>query len=229
MVVVGGSGRSGSRILAQLSATGHDARGASRSSGVDTVTGAGVAQAVAGADVLVDASDPRGDALEFFTRSTATLLEHGRRAGVRHHVVLSVVGADRMPDAPYMRAKVAQEELVRRSGIPFTIVRATQFHEFLPDLVDVFSAGDVVRVPQARMQPVAVEDVAELVAGVATGAPLNETMELGGPEPMSFAEAIARVTSRRVVMDQAVKYFGAALQDDTLLPARHARLGKTRL
>lgn len=230
ITVVGGGGQAGSRIVERLIAAGHDARSASPSSGVDTLSGAGVAQALADAVVVVDATAPRDDALDFFTRSTQTLLHHGRRAGVRHHVVLSVVGADRMMDAPYMRGKVAQEDLVRRSGIPYSIVRATQFHHFIRILADVFTAGDVVRVPAAHVQPVSVDDVATVVAEVAVGAPLNGTIDIAGPERITFAEAIARAApGRQVAMDPAVKYFGATLDEDTLLPAAGARLGRVRL
>ena len=230
IVVAGGGGRAGSRIVARLASAGHDVRGVSRADGVDTITGAGVAQALAGCMVVVDATAPREDALEFFTKSTRTLLEHGRNAGVHHHVVLSVVGADRMPDSPYMRAKVAQENLVRESGIPFSIVRATQFHDFVATFAEVFADGDVVRVPNARLQPVSVDDVATIVADIATAPPLNGTIDIGGPEAMTFAEALARVSpGRAVVTDDSVTYFGAALHDDTLLVRPPARLGAERL
>jgi uncharacterized protein YbjT (DUF2867 family) len=202
---------------------------ASPSTGVDTITGKGVADALAGRDVVIDATANRDDAMEFFTRSTRTLLEHERRAGTRHHVVLSVVGADRMPGSEYMRAKVAQEDLVARSGIPWSIVRATQFHDFIPTLATVFDTGDGIRVPQARIQPVSVDDAAGILAEIAVGNPLNGTIEVAGPEAMTFRDAIARVTKRPVVADVAVTYFGAALSDDTLLPQHAARLGTTRL
>ena len=230
LLVVGGGGRAGARIVAYLAASGHGVRGVSRSTGVDTVSGAGVAEALGSTDVVIDTTAPRSDALEFFTRSTQTLIEHGRRAGVRHHLVLSVVGADRMQDSPYMRAKVAQEDLVRRSGLPFTIVRATQFHDFVATFADVFADRDVVRVPDARLQPVALDDVAAVVGELATARPLNDTIDVAGPEVITFAEAISRIApERRVLVDGSVRYFGAALRDGTLLPGRSGRLGTQRL
>lgn len=216
--------------MAELTSAGHDVLSASRSSGVDVLTGAGLASALAGREVIVDATAPRSDALEFFTRSTRALIEHGSGAGVRHHLVLSVAGADRMPDSAYMRAKVAQENLVRESGIPFSIVRATQFHDFVATFPDVFADGDVVRVPAALIQPVSVDDVARIVADIATSPALSGSIDVGGPEAMTFAEAINRVApERRVVADADVTYFGAALQDDTLLVREPARIGSERL
>ena len=229
IVVAGGSGRAGSRIVARLAAGGHEVVSASPSTGVDTLTGTGLAEALSECRVVIDATAPRENAQDFFTRSTRTLIDQERRADVRHHVLLSVVGADDMPGSDYMRAKVAQEELVRDSGIPYSIVRATQFHDFIPTLADVFATGDVIRVPLARLQPVSIEDVASVIADVALGPPINGIIDVAGPEAMSFADAIARVTPRRVVMEPNVGYFGATLADSTLLPRHATRLGTTRL
>lgn len=235
IVVVGGTGRAGARIGARLAAAGNEVVAASPSMGIDAVTGEGLDAALAGAEVVIDAGNaPGADPLEYFTRSTETLLRLESRRGVGHHVLLSIVGVDRMADSPYMRAKVAQEQLVRGSRVPHTIVRATQFHEFVPALAERFSAGDVVRVPAARMQPIALDDVAELVAEYATASPANSIVEIGGPEPMPIAEAVRRVLARaggiqRVESSADVLYSGARIEDDTLLPGPGARLGREPL
>ena len=235
IAVIGGTGRAGSRIVARLAATGHEAVAASPSTGVDTLTGAGLDGVLAGTGVVIDVSNASGgDPVAYFTRSTHTLLGHAARQGVRHHVLLSVVGADRMTDSPYMRGKVQQEELVRRGAIRYSIVRATQFHEFIPAIADAFADGDGVRVPACDMQPVALDDVAEVIVSVAGGEPLERTIEIAGPEAMPMAEAVRRSLrsggeQRLVETDPEVRYFGARVERDTLLPGRGARIGHIRL
>lgn len=234
VAVFGGTGRAGTKIVERLTAAGHHPSAASPSSGVDSLTGRGLDAALAGADALIDATDaPAGDPLSFFTQSTRTLLDHAVRHGVRHHVLLSIVGADRMPGARYMQAKVAQEEMVKHAGVAHTIVRATQFHEFIPELARVFSVGSVVRVPDADMQPVALTDLAEFVAAITAAAPANGVLEVGGPEALSIADAIGRVGCAagavRVEPAKDVLYFGARLERDTLLPGPGALLGRVRL
>lgn len=231
ITVLGGTGRAGARIVARLAADGHQVVAASRSTGTDALTGQGLDAALAGAAAVVDAGNaPTDDPASYFARSTRGLLDAAKRQGVRHHLLLSVVGADRM-DTPYMRGKVAQEELVRSSGTGYTIVRATQFHEFIPELADTFADGSVIRVPEARMQPVALEDVAELIATLAPAPPLNRMVEIGGPEAMTVADAVRRVVDARVpvIPDRGVSYFGATLGDDTLLPGADAHLGRRLL
>ena len=231
ITVLGGTGRAGARIAARLAAGGHEVVAASRSTGVDTLTGRGLDAALSGAAAVVDASNaPTADPASYFARSTRALLDAANRQGVRYTLLLSVVGADRM-DTPYMRGKVLQEELVGSSGTGHTIVRATQFHEFIPDLANAFAAGSVIRVPDARMQPVALEDVAELVAMLAAAPPLNGMMEVAGPEAMTIAAAVSSAVNGRmpVIPDRDVTYFGATLREDTLLPGTNARLGRRRL
>ena len=235
IAVFGGTGRAGKRIVERLSAAGHHPVAASPSSGANTLTGKGLDAALAGADALIDATDAsRGDPVNFFTQSTHTLLEHASRHGVRHHVLLSVVGADRMPEARYMRAKAAQEALVRQSGIAHTIVRATQFHDFIPELARVFTVGGAVRVPDADMQPVALTELAGFIAAIVASRPANGIVEIGGPEVLSIADAITRMTGSgadplRVEPDADVLYFGARLRRDTLLPGPGALLGQVKL
>ena len=235
IVIVGGTGRAGSRIAARLADRGHDVLVASPSLGVNALTGDGLATALAGRDVVIDTSNGTdGDPLEYFTRSTRQLLRHESSLGITHHVVLSIVGVDRMPDSPYMRAKLAQEQLVQAAGIGYTIVRATQFHEFIPALAELFAAGDAIRVPAARMQPIALDDVAEMVSRLALAPAVNSIVEIGGPEAMPIAEAVRRVLARegkggRVEPSSDVLYSGARLEDDTLLPATNALLGHVSL
>ena len=232
IVVIGGTGRIGSQVVELLRAEGHDVLAASPSGGVDTVSGEGVAEAVAGADVVVDVSNSPSfaddDVLHFFTTSTGHLLAAEAAAGVRHHVVLSIVGADGI-DAGYMRAKVAQERLVHESGIGWSVVRATQFHEFVTAIADGSTVDGVVRIPPVAFQPVAAADVARAVADVAAGEPAG-TVEIAGPERLRFDEVVrdalaARGDTRTVVADPAAPYFGAVLAEGSLVPAGEARLG----
>lgn len=234
IVVVGGTGLIGTQVIAHLTEAGHDAVAAAPSTGVDTLTGEGVDAALAGADVVVDVSNSPSfaddDVLRFFATSTRTLLDAEKRAGVRHHVALSIVGADRNPDSGYLRAKVAQEELIRSGGVPWTVVRATQFFEFAPRIADGATVDGVVRIPPVGFQPIASADVARFVAEAAAGQPRDVVLDVAGPERVRFDEFIAAALAasgdaREVVADPAAPYFGAVLADDSIVPQGDARLG----
>ncbi len=234
IVVVGGTGLIGSQTIEFLRDAGHDAVAAAPSTGVDTLTGQGVDEALAGADVVVDVSNSPSfaddDVLRFFTTSTRTLLDAEARAGVRHHVALSIVGADRTPDSGYLRAKVAQEQLIRESGAGWSIVRATQFFEFAGRIADGATVDGRVRIPPVAFQPVASVDVARTVAEVAAGEPLGGVWELAGPERLRFDEFVERFVAARgderdVVADPAAPYFGAVLAEGSLVPAGEHRRG----
>ncbi|WP_033338558.1 SDR family oxidoreductase [Catenuloplanes japonicus] len=235
IVVIGGTGQIGSRLVARLTAEGHEAVAASPKTGVDSITGEGLEAALDGTDVVVDVTNAPAwgdeEVLRFFTTSTGNLLAAAQKAGVGHHVALTIVGAERMPDSGYLRAKVAQENLIKESGVPYTIVRATQFFEFIAGIAQNSTVGTEVHIPPAQFQPVAVDDVVAAVADAATGPAANETVQVAGPEVFRFAEIVARVLAdaqdpRTVVEDPAVGYFGAALPDDGLVPAPGtARLG----
>jgi uncharacterized protein YbjT (DUF2867 family) len=234
VVVIGGSGLIGKKLVPLLRARGHEAVPASPSSGVNALTGEGLAGALAGADAVVDVSNAPswGDAevMAFFDTSTRNLLAAEKAAGVRHHVALSVVGADRMADSGYMRAKVNQENLIAAGGVPYTVVRATQFFEFLGWLA---GKDDPVRLPAAPMQPLAADDVAAALADICVAAPANGMVELAGPETRSIAEFVGRYMTasgdkRAVVADPAVRYSGALLDAHGLNPGANPRLGQTR-
>jgi uncharacterized protein YbjT (DUF2867 family) len=238
IVVVGGTGRLGSQVVAELQGRGHEAVPAAPSTGFDTISGAGVAEGLTGAQVVVDVSNSPSfeDAavLQFFQTSTGTLLAAERKAGIKHHVVLSIVGADRAPDSGYMRAKIAQEQLVADGGVPYTIIRATQFFEFLGGIADSNTTDGTVRLPSAHLQPIAVSDLAAAVADVAEGPPTDGVVEVAGPEAIGLDELARRVLSatgdpRPVVTDDSVKYFGAQIDDATLTPGPDARIAPTRL
>ena len=212
IVVVGGTGRLGSQVVAELQRRGHEAVAAAPSTGFDTVSGAGVEEGLTGAEVVVDVSNApsfeEAAVLEFFQTSTGTLLAAERKAGTRHHVVLSIVGADRAPESGYMRAKVAQEQLVADGGVPYTIIRATQFFEFLGGIADSAAADGTVRLPSAHLQPIAVSDLAVAVADVVEGAPTDGVVEVAGPEAVGLDELVRRVLSatgdpRPVVTDDS--------------------------
>src|SRR5829696_6445797 len=237
IVIIGGSGLIGTKLVNRLRERGHEVVAASPSSGVNAVTGEGLAGALAGARVVVDVANSPSwvDAavMEFFDASTRNLLAAEAAAGVGHHVALSVVGADRMPDSGYMRAKVNQEELIEAGGVPFSIVRATQFFEFLGWIADSGAEGDTVRLSTAPMQPLAADDVAAALADIAVGAPVNPTVELAGPEAMSIAEFVGRFMAasgdkRRVVADPQALYSGAAMGSRGIAPGANPRLGPTR-
>ena len=233
IVVVGGTGLIGSQVVKNLGEQGYEAVAASPASGVNTLTGEGLAEVLEGASVVVDVSNSPSfedkAVMEFFKTSTGNLLSAEAAAGVRHHVALSVVGSDSLPDSGYLRAKVAQEDLIKESSIPYSIVRATQFFEFLKAIADSATEGNTVRLPPVRFQPVAAEDVASEVTKVAIGSPLNRTVELGGPEQFRFDEFIrqglsARNDSREVVADPHARYFGTELSENSLVPRNNDAL-----
>jgi uncharacterized protein YbjT (DUF2867 family) len=235
IVVIGGSGRVGSNVVRRLTAQGHDAVPASPATGVDTITGEGLAGVIAGADVVVDVSNaPAWDddaVLDFFTTSTRNQLAAEREAGVGHHVAVSIVGADRLPDSGYLRAKVAQEAEIEAGGVPYTILRATQFIEFLPQIVDAGAEDDHVRLSTGQMQFVAADDVAATVTELATGAPIGGIVELGGPEALSldaWARRLFAMTGddRAVIGDPHARYYGTELHGGELTAGPDARIGK---
>ena len=237
IVVIGGHGRIGSKIVAKLGEHGHDAVAAGPQTGVNTLTGEGLAEALAGADVVIDVSNSpsfEDDAvMDFFRTSTGNLLAAEQAAGVGHHVAMSVVGSDRLPDSGYLRAKVAQEELIEASSIPYSIVRSTQFYEFVESIADAATEGDTVRVPAASIQPVAADDAARAVGRIAVGTPVGGIVEVAGPRPYRFDELIRESLSahddpRRVVVDPDARYFGTTLTNGSLLPGENAQLGETR-
>lgn len=237
IVVIGGSGLIGSRLVKNLRQLGHEVVAASPRSGVNAVTGEGVRETLAGANVVVDvANSPSfedGPVMEFFEKSTGNLLAAEADAGVGHHVALSVVGAERLPDSGYMRAKVKQERLIRGSAIPFTILRATQFFEFLDGIAASGAVDGVVRLPSTAFQPVAADDVAAALTDVAVAAPRNGMLELGGPETLPMSEfvrraLVARGDARQVIADPKARYFGEQLNDLSLVPAGNARVGVVR-
>src|SRR5687768_3477750 len=237
VVIIGGSGLIGSKLVARLREQGHEAVPASPDSGVNTLTGEGLADVLTGAAVVVDVSNSPSfeDAvvLKFFETSTGNLLAAEAAAGVGHHVALSVVGCDRVPESGYLRAKVAQEKLIRNSPIPYSIVRSTQFFEFVKRIADEATDGNRVRIPPIPFQPIAAADVANAVAGVAVGAPLNGILEVAGPQQFRFDECVrlglsARHDPREVVADPHARYFGTELAERMLVPEADARLGEIR-
>jgi len=237
VVIIGGTGLIGSKLVTRLREDGHQAVPASPDTGVNTLTGEGLAQVLTGAAVVIDVSNSPSfeDAavLKFFETSTGNLLAAETAAGVGHHVALSIVGCDRVPESGYLRAKVAQEKLIRNSRIPYSIVRATQFFEFLKRIADETTDGNRVRIPPVLFQPIAAADVASAVGRVAVGAPLNGILEVAGPQQFRFDEFIrlglgARHDPREVVADPHARYFGAELGERALVPEANARLGEMR-
>jgi uncharacterized protein YbjT (DUF2867 family) len=238
LVIIGGTGLIGSKLVARLREHGHDAVPAAPDTGVNTLTGEGLADVLQGASVVVDVSNsPSFEAeavMRFFTTSTRNLLEHAAAAGVTHYVALSVVGTERIPGSPYLRAKEAQERLIKASGLPYTIVHATQFFEFMKRIADEATDGTTVRLPPVLIQPMAADDVVKAVGKTAVGAPVNGTVEIAGPQQFRFDELIrqglrARRDPREVVVDPQARYFGAVLDERSLIPAGNARLGEIRL
>jgi uncharacterized protein YbjT (DUF2867 family) len=236
IVVIGGSGLIGKKLIPLLRGAGHEAVSASPSSNVNTLTGEGVSRALAGAEVVVDVTNSPSfedkAVLEFFETSTRNILAAEAAAGVKHHVALSVVGADRFPDSGYMRAKVAQEKLIKASGAPYTILRATQFFEFLGPIAG--PGTGTVRLPSAPMQPLAADDVAVALADVAMGSPANGVLEVAGPESLSIAAFVGKALAasgdkRTVAADPQARYYGAALDEIGLKPRNpNPRIGPTR-
>src|SRR5215468_224658 len=238
IVVIGGTGLIGSKTVAILRQGGHEVVAASPNSGVNTITGEGIKEAVAGAQVVIDlANSPSFEdkaVLEFFETSGHNLLAAETAADVRHHVALSIVGTDRSPDNGYFRAKVAQEKLVEASGIPYTIVRSTQFMEFLGGIAASGTDGNKVRISPGLFQPIAADDVAAFVADVAVAAPRNGKVEIAGPDRAPFNEIVARYLKavgdpREVVRDAEARYFGSLVEERSLVPLGEARLGRIGL
>jgi len=227
IVVIGGTGLIGSQVIAQLVELGQEAVAASPRSGVNAVTGEGLAEALAGAHTVVDVANSPSwaddDVLQFFTASSRNLLAAERDAGVQHHVALSIVGCDRLPDSGYMRAKVAQEKVIQEAGAPYTVVRATQFFEFVGGIADSMADGDTVRAPHAAFQPIAAADVATGVTRATTGDPVNGIVNIAGPEKRGMDDFIrtqfaATADAREVVTDAQSRYYGAVLDDRMLVP-----------
>jgi uncharacterized protein YbjT (DUF2867 family) len=236
IVVIGGTGLIGSKLVKKLREQGHEAVAASPDSGVNTLTGEGLAEVLKGASAVVDVSNSPSweDAavLKFFETSTRNLLTYEAAAGVGHHVALSVVGADRLSESGYMRAKIAQEKLIKASSIPYSIVHATQFFEFLKGLADISTDGGKVRLPHVLFQPMAADDVASALVRIAVGAPLNGIVEIGGPEQFRLDDLVrqrlaALQDPREVIADPKAPYSGAKLSEKTLVPGKDARLGQT--
>jgi uncharacterized protein YbjT (DUF2867 family) len=237
IVIIGGTGLIGTKLASKLRQHGHEVVAAARSTGVDAITGEGLDRVLSGAEIVVDvANSPSFEdraVLSFFETSGRNLLAAEAAAKVQHHVALSVVGADRLPENGYFRAKLAQENLIRAAKIPYTILRATQFFEFVGGIVDSSSDGKIVRLSPALFQPVASDDVAAALADVTLGAPVNGTVELAGPEKFSLDEfarkyLIATKDPRKVVADIHARYFGTELDDRSLTPGKNPRLGSVR-
>src|SRR4051794_28314878 len=241
IVVIGGTGLIGSKLFYKLQEDGHEAGAASPKSGVNSITGDGLADALKGASVVVDVTNSPSweDAavLRFFESSTRNLLAYEAAAGVGHHVALSVVGTERLLESGFFRAKLAQENLIKASKNPYTIVRATQFFEFIKQIVDHSTEGNIVRMPPALIQPMAADDVASAVARIATDPPVNGTIEIGGPEQFPLDELARRFlaahpdprqTQREVISDPQGRYYGLQVSERALVPENNAQLGETR-
>jgi uncharacterized protein YbjT (DUF2867 family) len=238
IVVIGGTGLIGTKTVAILRQGGHDVVAASPQGGINTITGEGLKEAMAGAQVVIDLANSRSfeakAVLEFFETSGRTLLAAETAAGVRHHVALSIVGTDRMPDNGYFRAKVVQENLIEASGVPYTIVRSTQFLEFLGGIASTSADGNLVRIAPGLFQPIAAEDVAAIIADVAVAPPRNGIVEIAGPERAPFNEIVARYLKavgdpHEVVRDPEARYFGGRVEERSLVPLGEARLGRIGL
>jgi uncharacterized protein YbjT (DUF2867 family) len=237
IVVIGGTGLIGAKVVKRLRRIGHEVVAASPDSGVNTITGEGLAEALAGAQVVVDlANSPSFEdsaVLKFFETAGHNLLTAEAVAGVKHHVALSIVGTDRLPESGYLRAKMAQERLIKASGIPYTIVRSTQFFEFVSGIAQSAGAGETIRLSPALLQPIMSDDVADAVTDVAIGAPVNGTIEIAGPERVPLDDMVRRFLSakhdpRKVIADTHARYFGTELDDRSLTPGDGARIGSIR-
>jgi uncharacterized protein YbjT (DUF2867 family) len=238
IVVIGGTGLIGTKLVKNLRDRGHEAVAASPSTGVNTLTGEGLAAALAGAEVVVDvANSPSFEdaaVMSFFRTSAEHLLPAEAAAGVKHHVALSVVGAERLPDSGYLRAKIAQEDAIKASPVPWTVVRATQFFEFVKPIVDSSTVGDTVRITSALVQPIAAGDVSDALTEIVLDRPALGTIEIAGPQKLGFDDLARRYLRahqdpRKVVTDLTARYYGAVLSDGSLTPVDGARLGKTKL
>ncbi|WPN56039.1 SDR family oxidoreductase [Pseudomonas sp. P9_31] len=237
IVVIGGTGLIGSKLVNNLRERGHDVLAAAPSTGVNSITREGLAQAMDGTDIVVDvANAPSWEdqaVLDFFETSSRNLLAAEAAAGVRHHVALSIVGSERLPENGYFRAKVAQENLIKASGIPYTILRATQFFEFVGGIAQAATAGEEICLSPALIQPMASDDVAAALTDVTLAAPVNGTVEVAGPEAMPLDELVRRFLratqdTRKVVPDVHARYFGSMLDDQSLTPGKNPRLGAIR-
>ncbi|WP_137808110.1 SDR family oxidoreductase [Pseudomonas sp. G(2018)] len=237
IVVIGGTGLIGSKLVKNLRERGHEALAASPNTGVNSITREGLAQAMDGADIVVDvANAPVWEdqaVLEFFETSTRNLLAAEAAAGVRHHVALSIVGTERLPESGYFRAKVAQENLIKASPVPYTILRATQFFEFVGGIAQAATVGEEIFLSPALIQPMASDDVAAVLTDVTLEAPVNGTVEVAGPEAMPLDELVRRFLritqdTRKVIPDVHARYFGAVLDDQSLTPGQHPQLGSIR-
>ena len=238
IVVIGGTGLIGSKVVEKLKQKGHETIAAAPNTGVNTITGEGLKEAMAGAQVVIDLTNSPSfedkAVLEFFETSGRNLAAAEAAADVRHHVALSIVGTDRTPDNGYFRAKVAQEKLIKSSGIPYTIIRSTQFLEFLGAIADSSADGNIVRLSPGLFQPIAADDVAAIVADVALAAPRNGIVEIAGPERAPFNEIVARYLKavgdpREVVRDPGARYWGGRVEERSLVPLGEARLGRIGL
>ncbi|MET0935671.1 MAG: SDR family oxidoreductase [Luteibacter sp.] len=234
ILVIGGTGLIGTKVVSRLRALGHEAIAASPSSGVNTLTGEGLDAAMVGVDTVLDLSNSPSfadkDVLAFFETAGKNIAAAEVKAGVKHHVALSVVGADRLPDSGYLRAKVVQENLIRESGVPYSIVRSTQFFEFLNGIVQSAAKGDAVHLSTGFMQPIASEDVADLVTAATLAAPIDGIAEIGGPAAIRMADLVERFLMaikdpRKVIPDPQAPYFGTVLEDDSLVAGPRATLG----
>ncbi|RCW81925.1 SDR family oxidoreductase [Phyllobacterium bourgognense] len=235
IVVIGGTGLIGSKLVKRLQAKGHEVVAASPASGVNTVTGEGLAETLTGANVVVDlANSPNFEdkaVMEFFEKSGRNLMAAETAAGVKHHLALSIVGTERLPESGYLRAKMAQEQIIKASGIPYTIVHSTQFFEFMFGIAQSGVQGDKIHLSPGMMQPIFSDDVADALTDYVLGAPLNRTVEIAGPEKIRMADAVGAYLrqigdSREILVDSQTRYFGAVLNDSSLVPAAGARLGK---
>lgn len=236
IVVIGGSGLIGTKLVKNLSQKGHEAIAASPASGVNTITGEGLAEVLKGAEVVVDvANSPSFEdkaVLEFFETSGRNLLAAEIAAGVKHHIALSVVGTERLPDSGYLRAKKAQEKLIKNSGVPYTIVHSTQFFEFLGGIAQSAAVGETISLPPAFFQPISSDDVAEALTEVAVKTPVNGTIEIAGPEKFRMSELVGQYLNlkndpREVVADAHARYFGTEINDKSLVPDENARIYST--
>jgi uncharacterized protein YbjT (DUF2867 family) len=238
IVIIGGSGLIGSKLVKILQTSGHEAIAASPSTGVDATTGKGLAQTLKGAHVVVDVANSSSfdekTAVEFFKNTNHNLTIAEKEADIKHHVALSVVGTDRLGNSGYFRAKNIQEQLIKASGIPYTIVQATQFYEFLSSIVDSATIEQFVHLPPVLFQPIAAEDVASILADVAVNAPLNKAIEIAGPDRARFPDLISNYLkaihdTRKVVADAKANYFGIPVSENSLVPGKNPLLGSTTL